>query len=834
MSSGFSQLILYKDSKIEIGKNFIVDSISDYLKTLDKVSIPLFQFIKHQLSLTIKVAMNQHGIEATSSYNFNYCSIQNASVEDDPLYSWTGKTYYYHIVKREWASQEAIKLYLVLDTLNTFKSGVDFNFNAKTRVHRQHKDRFNSTPTNYEEGMTIEGTTEYDSLTSTYRFEHTYNFPYGAIINISQQDTPTPAGLTVSITNTTTTYKIVATYTDSVNFSIPLVFRYSGYSKIMDQYSEGISPIQFKYEDEYIQDKTLTSWNLMYKNNDTIDPDKFNQINPIDVFLFPDDPLTIKIRTSNLSLSKTDFAYGDFIFAPNNNDVSRDSNTNITLITTSGNYVIKTQTTFQYTPLIMMSGGSWVEDYKEEFAVKVTKLTSGGQDKLQLTYIRRYTKYNTFLNSWKKPVDTIIAVSGLLDSFEIVGDHTKFYYSATSDWSTKSSSFNNVSSSTAYLGCIEDVDKTDSKIVKIIKIPYCPTNISLGSGVYSFGTNWTYDNTTGFLKLNNLNTSFINYIETETTPLEPLKTTYLSKSLTESRSIKDPKIYHSDFYTPKYVYDSFSYGIQLENIDITNLRNFAPFKFNYVVSNTVNSRFLFDFNELNYKRAIMDYPTVMNVARNNEVTAYTNQFINYLRTGYNYDVKSKERQDTASYIGLGTSLVGSIASLGLGLASGNPAVAISSVIGATGSITNTIVGTINSLAQREANLEQKMVQLKAQATSVSGADDLDLMMYYAKNRLKYGVYRCSNLMWDLIDDLFYYSGYATDEMGAPNLTSRKWFNFASCDLVMDTNVAISDECEADLISKYAEGVTVLHKQVISGANTWDFEQTHENWEVSLL
>ena len=91
-------------------------------------------------------------------------------------------------------------------------------------------------------------------------------------------------------------------------------------------------------------------------------------------------------------------------------------------------------------------------------------------------------------------------------------------------------------------------------------------------------------------------------------------------------------------------------------------------------------------------------------------------------------------------------------------------------------------------------------------------------------------YRCSDKIYKLLDDLFYYSGYNTDELGIPNMNSRLWFNYVACDLNIDTHSYIPEEIVTALMQKYSEGVTVLHKV----NNTWDFEQLKENWEVSIL
>ena len=45
--------------------------------------------------------------------------------------------------------------------------------------------------------------------------------------------------------------------------------------------------------------------------------------------------------------------------------------------------------------------------------------------------------------------------------------------------------------------------------------------------------------------------------------------------------------------------------------------------------------------------SLEDYDNIVAVARNNEEVLYSSQYLNYVRTGYNYDVKAKQRQEEA-------------------------------------------------------------------------------------------------------------------------------------------------------------------------------------------
>ena len=48
---------------------------------------------------------------------------------------------------------------------------------------------------------------------------------------------------------------------------------------------------------------------------------------------------------------------------------------------------------------------------------------------------------------------------------------------------------------------------------------------------------------------------------------------------------------------------------------------------------------------LSFDKGSEDYGNILAVSRNNESTIYTSQYINYLRTGLQYDLKMKQAQE---------------------------------------------------------------------------------------------------------------------------------------------------------------------------------------------
>ena len=144
----------------------------------------------------------------------------------------------------------------------------------------------------------------------------------------------------------------------------------------------------------------------------------------------------------------------------------------------------------------------------------------------------------------------------------------------------------------------------------------------------------------------------------------------------------------------------------------------------------------------------------MTIARNNEEVLYNVPYINYIRNGFNYDVKSKELSAASTWASVGAGALGVVTSLLLPSAPLKIAGIIGSVVSSAISIKNAVVSTI----QNEQSLKEKLQQARNQASSVAGSDDVDLMSAYALNRFKYYVYTCTPLITSLIDDLFYFTG----------------------------------------------------------------------------
>ena len=245
----------------------------------------------------------------------------------------------------------------------------------------------------------------------------------------------------------------------------------------------------------------------------------------------------------------------------------------------------------------------------------------------------------------------------------------------------------------------------------------------------------------------------------------------------------------------------------------------------FKVSRNICSKFLFTFKEVNYKKSREDYDNILPVARNNEEVLYSSQYLNYLRNGYNFDVKAKQRQEDTAKAGLGLSVASVVASLLFASTPVGPLAVATAGIG----LASQYINYAKTIASNEESIEQKLQESKNQAVSVLNNDDVDLFDAYSDNKAKICQYWVSDDMISVLDDLFYYAGYSVNKQMIPNVSSRYWFNFLQASLEVNATNNISEECLNDIKEKFEQGVTFLHFH-----NGFDFDQVKENLEVDLV
>lgn len=386
---------------------------------------------------------------------------------------------------------------------------------------------------------------------------------------------------------------------------------------------------------------------------------------------------------------------------------------------------------------------------------------------------------------------------------------------------------------------INQVDRTDPKLIKIIKLPYCPADVVIGEdGYLRFSDGYNYDINEKMLKVNRLSTTFSRILDIDL-PLTAWSNAFaeydyslIVKTDREKSYEMETKLFHSDYYLPKIIYDSYTFVFQLELM--TNRPN-DRWQIQFNVSNTINSRFMFTF--LDYvceNNEVRDYNNIMYVARNNDCVIFNQQYINYIRSSYNYDKKSlellKEKIDTGFNFDLAKGATSSFFGGVSDIMKQNYMGMYSRLANFGISIGETVVMNNYAKIEAEMQLEAKKVQLQNQSTGVMDANDVDLLNVYSRNKLALKFYEVSPRMKRALFNLFYYCGYICEEQGIPDTTSRLRFNFVQAEIVFVKTPNLPQEMIAQLKDLYKLGITFLHAY----NGQIDYDQKYENWEVSIL
>ena len=702
----------YKNDILTPGRNAMyaasetASGFSTWLSNSLQRTITDFQYVKHGLNISIKIDANQVIINKDiPDYPYNYVSITNS---DD------GRTFYYFIMNIEWVSQNTVRFILSIDSVATFWDDLDFN--EKTTILREHKDRF------------------------------------------YQKDT-IDAGATLI--------------------------------RKIDEEPEGINPVQVKQSKLTITDANIDDldWYLFYKTEQ--DASKLNE-NPVKCYLCASEDLKINQTTvdTSITLGNLNKNYTYFFL-----DVENNTNSGFSVTTTSTN-------TFT---LDEVSGGSTAKVLVIRYDNTEAKWFVGS-----LFYDNNdvYTKNKRILYA-----DSVVLtfINGLIQGYyytvnKDITDYYEYRYLATI-----SNRYLTGTSGDVYIKSIKTLDKTDTTIMKIINTPYCPINMTKTNNIWSFPDTWEYSREQQYLKLKDLDSEFLRSIRTLTLPNTTYKIIDTNKLTGLRNNDLESKIYHSDITSLSFIYDSFLKSYRREACITNNEEPTVEIKFKQ--SNNIISNMLFDFTPgtgQGYKQ-IEAFENILPCTRNNELTIYSSDYLNYMRTGYNFDKKANSLALSQSIINSGIGLIGAGASLGMQLSnikkgniiatdkelskrfgsdyletgkadgyilqtykdisyerSGN-SIAANQMLGLGINAAQAVTNTIFQSLQQANSLKAKQANLAIQKASVSGSDDLDLMKYYSGNKLIMYEFGPTDIIKNNICDIFYYTGYAVNKQEMPNV-----------------------------------------------------------------
>ena len=797
-----SSVKLYYNTKIRPEKNARIEGLETYLASKTMQSITLNKYVKHDLSVSIKIDTEELGsnvwtgdvLNPFASGRLDYVAIKN-----DKDTGWV----YYFVMNPAWTASKTVTLELALDTVNSFDGC--YEFTDRTVVTRAHKSRYT-------------------------------DIPY--------------------IKNGVTYYQ--------------REFYLDG---------DGIQPQLYRTSEETITDsKADSDWYLLYMANNAPEAVRGDQY-PVNAFLIgEEDNSSVSVTSYTLDVSKLDstkiYWFGK----------------NVSESYASGNVYLPNGDKYEIREAFYIGAVSGTKNFY------LSQATGNGGSKQLASGI----KSGVFRFDSIKDIDVTemsSAVTILQGPLASIGGRITAAKTGTVTPSPVTS--------TEGINNILTVDRTDTRIISIIKLPYCPSNVNIKEGVLPAecertSVSWQNGQQAYYLKVKS---DFLQPFENE---IELGRQRFFEENYVVSTLLtgdtKQPTaesaLYRSDYLQDRFVYDSFVYTLQNERLQRNQFQSTNP-KIKMVTTGTMNSRFLFDFNNENngfrYLEADQSYPHIMSIARNNNITTFNSEYVNYMRNGYNYDVKAKNAALLSSGLGIAAGVLNtgvSIATGGLGqnlisgfragratkaadynataaglLASkldviartGNDIGLATGLIGtfgnraqegyaaakqyqesynptanvlALGQMFNgatSVIKGIESIAATERTFEQKQQQIKQASVSVSGSDDIDLLSYYSGNRMKLERWEASPRMKKALFDLYYYQGYATNEQKVPLHDNRKWFDFLQCQADIKNTKNLDQRYIDDLKDRFSIGVTYYH----NNNGVWDIDQEKGNSETYI-
>lgn len=578
--------------------------------------------------------------------------------------------------------------------------------------------------------------------------------------------------------------------------------------RTVDRFEEGVTPVKTLKSSEKIEAGLKCDHYLIYRTKGTTETD------PIDCFY-----------CTNINL----YVQGDI----QNGIISSDFDSSVNII-----FYSRDNEDFQYTGV----NGNKVtigknQKYKALILAKGQESTMAGFDVIAVTENGGFSAGNGNVycdSNVKTRVLQNLNIAGYVFNYEnLVADtygQLLTYYNDKPSYRVSLGT-----ATTEPLKSIYDIDRTDSRLVKIIKMPYAPFGTSYsfinGRTYIKIPKGWSlYEN---YIRLDDLNEEFLYTVSMQ--PIEELTLTIPQSDIgtIDNSSTYESKLYNSNYYTLKYMYDNFEKEILLERTTPLQVTGSAeassPYvKIKFKQSNNISSNSLFDFEVGNVKK--YEEPTLysrfLNVNRSQEVALYTSPYLEYIRNGYNYDKKAQTLQLEQNVT---SALLGAVASVGSFIFGG--AVGAAAGISLATSTLNNLASITTNMVSSEQAIQQKLEQASRSPASVSSTTDLNLLSYYNGNRLIKVTESCSDQVKQAIYNLFRLTGYACDDYAIPTFDSRLYYNFVQCKADFDElSWFYGQNILNDIKQRFEVGITVFHKY----NNSYDWHQQKENFEKWLV
>lgn len=728
------------------------------------------QYFKHALNKTLKINADQRILDFfTETNNIDYASVKNPD-DSYPVY--------YFVTAKRWIAEKTIELTLLMDTINTFKN--NYTLSEKTTINREHENRF---------------------------FVNSGGYMRRLVDKVDEGIQPQLyKTVTTNVWNETPpleNYELK----DTSKFYL---FYANTYSKDPEDKQNPLNGFGcYKTEKRFVTRyaKYISSFDtpIGQSNCWIIDPVQLGVLG-LDPIITSKEGARVGVEFLTTITNRIDPSGIEWkIFGILLNQYQTQQKVRIPTYFDG---------TYYWTGAIFYDNGKWrVQEVRIEYLTgdiqkgAIWEVSNG--DAYLFSRTDRYEKKVSYYQLTKTAYGTL----------------TNYYLSATTADYTLNYQLETI-------GALKTLDRTDARLQKLFELPYDPEEfpeVEVSDVLYPSLIDTNFERgefgNVKYLQLAVLNAEFKNTLK-HADPIRFMKEDYeKAPAANQTANIKnESKLFNSAFWLSKFVYDSFSYNFNYEQAD-----DWSEVTIDFIPTSTMNSKWAFIFN-WDKKNEKEDFGKVLLVSRNNELPIYNSDYLDYVRSSYNYEKKLRESQMTLQ-------LANGAISIGAGAASAALGSGLSGSIGVglAAQGLQTVMGAVSSRLLSEQAQEQKMEQLKNQKTQVLGGDDIDLLNAYCGNKAQILRYQASSEMRNMLYELFRFYGYKTNKRGNPrdfttNGNKRYWYNFIQCEPVFDSTSNISDECLKDIENRYKEGITIFHKR----NGDYNFSQNYENWEEDLI
>lgn len=378
-------------------------------------------------------------------------------------------------------------------------------------------------------------------------------------------------------------------------------------------------------------------------------------------------------------------------------------------------------------------------------------------------------------------------------------------------------------------------NKTNSRLIKIIELPYAPFEVTYEDGnKMAIPNGWTVS-TDGLLKLIDdsveLESSVVSYSNLAPEPFviaDVVNEAGIQKKANPGEY--ETKLWNSSYYTLKYVYDTQAKPIKLEEFEHLAVPNYS-LSINFYPSTGMDNSMGFEFKSNEQLDA--DFGNWLISNRTTEVPYYTNEYLNYLRYGKAVDERNRDLNIASTVVGGIGSTISTSASLAFALGSTSFATA-GPIAGAVVGIIGTGIAIHSTVAKANDTLNSKIDQYTHQSSTIQASNDLSIFKKYGKNKLLQLEYQPTKELRDSIGRYFHLYGYSCDEYGIPNWNTRIWSDY----YVVEPSFKLSwveKDYEADISARMKAGFRLLHRVNLSDrSGVYDFDSEYENFERSLI